>query len=236
MTDDQLILDGGPLRLCTFEGCGRPHIAKGYCWGHYKQLRSGKPLAPLTGRRSSGRTCTFEECDRPVSTGDHCHAHNQQLRRGEHLRPLRVRQDPTAWLRAVAMNCDPGPCLPWPFHLTDQGYGRIHRKGQQVLAHRLSLELAGRLDPDPDLQVAHSCGNSVCVNPHHLRMATAAENNADKLIHGTAPSALTEDQVREIRASTDTLSVLSARYGITEGALSRIRNRKTWKRIDAEGP
>ena len=31
---------------CKIRGCGRPHVAKGLCSGHYKRLqRHGNPLA-----------------------------------------------------------------------------------------------------------------------------------------------------------------------------------------------
>ena len=31
-------------RTCSFEGCDKPHEARGYCNGHYKQKTLGKPL------------------------------------------------------------------------------------------------------------------------------------------------------------------------------------------------
>jgi hypothetical protein len=34
-------------RKCEFEACGKPLRAKGYCKGHYMQLRRGAELAPL---------------------------------------------------------------------------------------------------------------------------------------------------------------------------------------------
>jgi hypothetical protein len=32
---------------CTFPGCDRPRLSKGWCAGHYSQHREGRPLAPL---------------------------------------------------------------------------------------------------------------------------------------------------------------------------------------------
>jgi len=37
----------GNQRTCTFDGCDKPHYARGYCIGHYKQQWLGKPLTPL---------------------------------------------------------------------------------------------------------------------------------------------------------------------------------------------
>jgi hypothetical protein len=31
-------------KMCSFKDCPKPHLARGYCSGHYEQLRSGKPL------------------------------------------------------------------------------------------------------------------------------------------------------------------------------------------------
>ncbi len=35
------------VRICSEEECGRPHQARGYCHGHYQQLRQGRPITPL---------------------------------------------------------------------------------------------------------------------------------------------------------------------------------------------
>jgi hypothetical protein len=34
-------------RTCTFEGCGKPFLAKGYCSAHYRQARKGSPALLL---------------------------------------------------------------------------------------------------------------------------------------------------------------------------------------------
>ncbi len=39
--------------LCRFDGCPCPRVARGYCSGHYQQMRKGQPLHKL--RDDSGR-------------------------------------------------------------------------------------------------------------------------------------------------------------------------------------
>lgn len=75
---------------CTFDGCDRPHFAKGYCRGHYSQQYKGKPLEPLGQRYARPiQVCTFDGCDhRRQSTTGLCEAHARQLKRGGELRPL----------------------------------------------------------------------------------------------------------------------------------------------------
>lgn len=48
--------DGAP---CTFEGCGKPNMAKGLCMGHYAQQRRGTVLHPITDPRA-GRAYTTQ--------------------------------------------------------------------------------------------------------------------------------------------------------------------------------
>lgn len=42
------------MTTCSFEGCNRPHSAKGLCKAHYWQKQQGKPLKPLKEWRGKG--------------------------------------------------------------------------------------------------------------------------------------------------------------------------------------
>lgn len=80
---------------------------------------------------------------------------------------------------------DGDECLIWPFGKSDTGYGTLNVDGVVGGTHRFMCKMAHGEPPSPDLQAAHSCGVRACVNPKHLRWATQAENEADKIIHGT---------------------------------------------------
>jgi hypothetical protein len=146
--------------------------------------------------------------------------------------------EPLAWLlQHVAHSED--SCLPWPYTGTAEGYGRIWHKKRMYPAHRLMCELAHGAPPKETMHAAHSCGNGSegCMNPTHLRWATKAENEADKIAHGTvmrgsknAGAKLSEFDVETIReiAPFATQATLCRHYGISSAQVSRIVNGHRW--------
>lgn len=68
-----------------------------------------------------------------------------------------------------------GECLLWTGALHPKGYARIG--GQRV--SRLVMALTGRVPAQSDL-VLHSCDRPSCINPQHLSLGTAKENNLQK--------------------------------------------------------
>lgn len=78
-------------RVCEFEGCTHPHVAKGCCRGHYSQLRRGLPLRPLGTPYVPPveRECSFDGCSRKHASKGYCDAHYRQFRRGG-IESLRV--------------------------------------------------------------------------------------------------------------------------------------------------
>lgn len=90
-----------------------------------------------------------------------------------------------------------------------------------------------------------TCSTKQCANPDHRKPGTKksqmrhAAYKPDPLTLARIASAkrarshLTEDDVASIRASSDTLMVLAARYGVSASHISRIRLGQSWRKTAA---
>jgi hypothetical protein len=147
---------------------------------------------------------------------------------------------PRAFLEMAAKHTDRVGCLTWPYALNAYGRAVIRSDGKVKQVCRLICEQVYGPPSLPKMDAAHSCGNGHlgCINPHHLRWATKAENEADKITHGTLPmgtkiwsSYLTEDIVREIRACPLSMNKTGKQFGITGKHVWLIKARKIWKHV-----
>lgn len=113
-------------------------------------------------------------------------------------------------------------CWPW-FGPVSRGprnkypYGRVDAFGfKGIYVHRIAYWIAngGRMPfrKDGDALVIHSCDNTLCCNPKHLRIGTHQENMNDKVKRGRqhkftsigSPRAkLTQHDVAQIRMQFD---------------------------------
>lgn len=117
-------------------------------------------------------------------------------------------------------------------------------RGVKVMAHsRIIFCLAHGVVPKDikGLYVLHTCDNSQCVNPAHLRLGTHTNNMQDKSdrFRGVAGNKtkgsntkLTERDVLAIRNDTcSTQAELAKSYGVSRSAISMIKLRITWTHI-----
>ena len=138
------------------------------------------------------------------------------------------------WTR-VDQSGGPDACWPWIGGRVRGGYGRLDT-ATGTLAHRTSYELANGPIPE-GLHVCHRCDNPPCVNPAHLFAGTNADNVADRVAKGRPPfgarwgGKLTDEQVREVRASTEPIRVIAPRYGIAHSTIAAIRRGQRYGRV-----
>jgi len=127
-------------------------------------------------------------------------------------------------------------CINWTGYRNRWGYGRLTFQGRVVMAHIAAYE--EHVGPRNGLHVCHRCDNPRCINPEHLFLGTNFDNHLDKMAKGrqargerAGHAKLTEDAVREIRASSGSHTALAAKYGVGPGAIRNIRIGKTWRHV-----
>jgi hypothetical protein len=132
-------------------------------------------------------------------------------------------------------------CWLWTASLSG-GYGNLRLGEKTVKAHRLSWELHVGEIPD-GLCVCHNCpggDNPKCVNPTHLFLGTKKDNTRDAVKKGRwgfrkgstrHVHKLTEAQVQDILRSSLSQTKLGQLYGVTQGAISHIFNKRNWTHV-----
>ncbi len=149
----------------------------------------------------------------------------------------------------------PDECWDWTAgRLKRGGYGQFNAAPNgppSEKAHRFSYEYF--VGPIPDgLFVCHKCDNPLCVNPAHLFLGTATDNNRDAVNKGRHVSgygltnyrkrALTPEQVIEIRQSCkpgsgdNGIAATARRYGVTRTIIFGVVRRKTYRDIQELAP
>ena len=231
------------MRVCSIEGCDRPHLAKGYCGRHYQRLTiHGSPDAPIQARER-GRGCSVEGCEEPHRGKGFCNVHYTRfMRHGSAEAEVQFRgPDAERFWRKVE-KAGPNECWHWIIKkgLNQYGQFRSSELKRPIGAHAFSFYLANHYVPP---EVMHTCDVRSCVNPRHLRAGTRSLNMRDMVSKGRASTfnkpkggdhhaaKLTEQDIRDIRASEEKGVVLARRYGVEPAHISSIRRRKTWKHI-----
>jgi len=80
-------------------------------------------------------------------------------------------------------------CWEWQGKLTEKGYARFLYEGVRTFAHRVSYFLFIGEIANKKLMVCHDCDNPSCVNPFHLFLGTAKDNDNDSRQKGRQPIA-----------------------------------------------
>jgi hypothetical protein len=194
--------------------------------------------------------CIVSGCHNLARSHSLCGGHANRLKvKGSTLPhiPLRTaakRGAPRQWIDDH-LHYDGDECLIWPFWRDRKGYGRLAGEGwEKPLAHRLMCRLAHGDPPSPFHEAAHSCGNGFggCVTPNHLRWATRAENEQDKLLHNSIlrgednpRSRFTTDDIVSMRkmyqSGEFSLRAVARHFGTDHKNVSSILKGRTWAHV-----
>jgi hypothetical protein len=185
--------------------------------------------------------CSVEECEGLVTGLKLCNRHYRRMRRHGDPRAGATSHGAVDAFLEGAITSSFDTCIEWPFG-KNNGYGSIResRYGTKY-AHIYVCERAHGKSPSTGMYACHApiiCNNSSCINPRHLRWDTPKANQLDSVLDGTknigercGTAKLTEQEVRQIRSVNAPDSVVSKLFGISEGSVSDIRTRKTWRHI-----
>lgn len=152
---------------------------------------------------------------------------------------------PGAFWEKVVLPTVEGSCWLWSAAQRN-GYGYF----RNLYAHRLVLSAVLGRPLTPGMDVMHSCDVRNCVNPAHLKEGTRKENMRDCWDKGRASppprngyvpppqkgtahhgARLTDELVAEIRRSPALGVDLARLYGVSQGCISSIRLRRSWRHV-----
>lgn len=226
----------GTQRICSVEGCGKPIKNRTWCSAHYQKWQAyGDPLGKPAPRPPKPTICQAPGCSAPPKAAGLCWPHYTRKNKNGTFEISRSTSKDMRQFFANALVSETDECIIWPYGKDAAGYGLLTINGKQkpVNVH-VCTALYG---PANGRVSCHACHNKACCNPRHLRWGTHKDNAQDSIAVGNwqrgernGHAKLTADDVAQIRASTETPTVLGKRYNVTPGYICQLRQRtRAWK-------
>ena len=195
---------------------------------------------------ATSRICSIPDCGKPERARRLCGTHYMRQRAHGDPRsdiPIVPKGHSIAAINDALNGAGPDDCWIWPLSRNRYGYGSLKMQSKTKLAHRVICERVHGAPPTSKHEAAHSCGQGHlgCVNPHHLSWKTHAENEADKILHGTSRNGnarLYEAEAIEMRALFATgkwsRQDLAKRFGLHYSSTCRVLSGEAWAKVTAE--
>lgn len=117
-------------------------------------------------------------------------------------------------------------------------YGQVKYNGKTMRAHRVAWELCIGAIPAGNY-ICHACDNPLCLNPWHLFVGTAMDNNRDKMQKGRHRAAKGEKNGNSTLSDANAVlaanmaragvpqKVVAARFGVSPSLVSLLKNGRT---------
>lgn len=134
-------------------------------------------------------------------------------------------------------------CWDWKGTRDKDNYGKLMWNGKTIRAHRASY-IIHKGEIPASMIVMHICDSPPCTNPLHLKSATIAENNLDKINkkrHNPAQgssshlSILTYEQVIEIKKMLNKSKLSQKKigdlFGVSQSSIWKIKKGINWKNL-----
>jgi hypothetical protein len=139
-----------------------------------------------------------------------------------------------------------GECFLWQGCKGSRGYGTLAvGKRNKESAHRLAWALANKSAPPAGMHVMHSCDTPACVNPAHLSIGTAADNQRDcsrkgrkNVARGSRHKSAKTTEGQMVRAAQlfaqgMTYRCISGRLGISRWSLIKTLQGHRWPHLQS---
>lgn len=227
-------------RICSVDGCGKPLFARGWCSMHYTRWRENGDHLYGANKPS---VCSVDGCYRAIVSKTMCDMHyRRELKHNDvnYTKSSNALQKIEKFVQ-FALSSTVDECFIWPSETGTPKFG-VYIGRKMIIACRYICMRTHGAPPTPKHETAHSCGKGHlgCVNPRHLRWATASENQMDRIIHGTDVRGekhpkvlLTEAEVRAIRQIIESGGLsdrdIGKLYSVSKECIAGIRTKRNWK-------
>ena len=152
----------------------------------------------------------------------------------------------TLTLQNLKSRCtEEGDCWLWDGYTTNNWVPATYIAGERLTVRRAVWQMLGKPAIPAGYVISTTCGNSLCVNPAHLRQTTSGQLLRERNRNGkgealriarmtatrrrAADIKLSREKVEHIRSSSATGKELAAQFGVHHSTISKIRTHKSWR-------